>query len=145
MRDKVQPSTSPRSRRPQQQAAATPDADLMRVDAPQVTPLSVEHLMDTPLLQLVDELGVNLTESAITEAGFTGYVYADRRGVTVALPPGRSDLEHDCAARYLIGRAFHVDGLSSLPDLFRVLDITSEVQRAQAAARRVDTEGRGSW
>ncbi|MGW0293286.1 hypothetical protein [Streptomyces tuirus] len=132
-----------------ERAAATPvarpDAHLMRVDAPQVTPLSVARLMDTPLLQLADELGVTLAESGITDPGFTGYVYVDGRCVTVALPPGRSELEHDCTARYLIGRAFNVDGLPSLPDLFRVLDITAEVQQAQAAARRIDNEGRGSW
>ncbi|GHD13316.1 hypothetical protein GCM10010313_38010 [Streptomyces violarus] len=127
---------------------ATPDAhhdaDLMRVDAPQVTPLSVAHLMDTPLPQLVDELGVTLTESAITDPGFTGYVYADRHGATVALPPARPELEHDCVARYLIGRAFNVADLPPLPEPFQVTDMTDDFQREQTA-RRNDREGRGSW
>ncbi|MGW2781066.1 hypothetical protein ACWC3X_07395 [Streptomyces populi] len=97
--------------------------------SPPVKP-SVDHLMEAPLPQLVTELGVDLVEAGITEPGFTGYAYADRDGVTVALPPGRSQLEHDCMARYLIGSAFRVDGLPPLPDMFRVLDITADVNRA---------------
>ncbi|MFC9051808.1 hypothetical protein [Streptomyces anthocyanicus] len=120
------------------------DARMMRVDAPQVTALSVAHLMDTPLQQLVDELAITVIQAAITEPGFTGYAYVDGSGVTVALPPGRPELEHDCMFRYLIGRAFNVDGLPPLPDPFRVLDLTPEIQHAQAAARRANDEGQGS-
>lgn len=91
---------------------------------------SVSQLMDTPLQQLVDELHVELTASGITDPGFTGYMYADRRGVTVALPADRSELEYDCMARYLIGRAFDVDDLPELPDMFRVHDMTAEANEA---------------
>ncbi|MFE4701068.1 hypothetical protein ACFRIC_28815 [Streptomyces sp. NPDC056738] len=96
---------------------------------PPVKP-SVDHLMDAPLQQLVDELGIELVVASITEPGFTGYAYADRDGVTVALPPDRTELEHDCMARYLIGSAFQVDGLPPLPDMFKVVDITADVNRA---------------
>lgn len=123
---------------------AAADADLMRVDAPQVTPLSVNRLMDAPLSELVAEAHVTLVDSAITDPEFMGYAYVDRHGVTVALPPGRSALEHDCMARYLIGAALRVDGLPSLPELFRVIDITTDVQRAQAAARRDNFDARGN-
>lgn len=91
---------------------------------------SVAHLMDTPLPQLVDELHVVLDESTITDPAFTGYAYVDHRGVVVALPAGRSELEHDCMARYLIGSAFEVDGLPPLPEPYQVTDITADVNRA---------------
>ncbi|MFI6488276.1 hypothetical protein [Streptomyces sp. NPDC050564] len=97
--------------------------------SPPVKP-SVDFVMDAPLQQLVDELGIDLVEAGITEPGFTGYVYVDRDGVTVALPPNRSELEHDCMARYLIGTAFRVDGLPPLPEPFQVSDMTADVNRA---------------
>lgn len=84
---------------------------------------SVDHLMDTPLQQLVEELHVELKESCITDPGFTGYLWSDNRGIVVALPPGRSELEHDCMARFLIGRAFHVD-MPDLPAPFEITDVT---------------------
>ncbi|WP_327429480.1 hypothetical protein [Streptomyces sp. NBC_01236] len=97
--------------------------------SPPVKP-SVDHLMDAPLQQLVDELHVTLDESSITEPGFTGYAYVTRDRVVVSLPPNRSELEHDCIARYLIGTAFQVDGLPPLPEPFQVSDMTADVNRA---------------
>lgn len=97
--------------------------------SPPVKP-SVDHLMDAPLPQLVSELGVIFDESSITEPGFTGYAFVTRDEVVVSLPPNRTELEHDCMARYLIGSAFQVDGLPPLPDMFRVVDITADVNRA---------------
>ncbi|WP_086564651.1 hypothetical protein [Streptomyces africanus] len=88
--------------------------------------LSVAQLMDTPLQQLVDELHVTLDESSITDPEFTGYMYATRKTVVVSLPPNRSELEHDCMARYFIGRAFHVKGLPPLPEPFAVTDFTGD-------------------
>lgn len=96
---------------------------------PPVKP-TVDHLMDAPLQQLVDELGIELVIASITEPTFTGYAYADRDGVTVALPPGRSDVEHDCMARYLIGDALRVDGLPPLPEMFQIVDMTDYVNDA---------------
>lgn len=91
---------------------------------------SVEFVMDAPLQQLVDELHIVLDESSITEPGFTGYAYVTRDRVVVSLPPNRSELEHDCMARYLIGSAFKVDGLPPLPDMFQITDMTADVNRA---------------
>ncbi|GGX54203.1 hypothetical protein [Streptomyces fructofermentans] len=156
MRNNVQPSASARIQTTDdEQAAAQRSVDrafpavaafLASTDAPQVTPPSVDHLMDAPLQQLVDELGITLDESSIDEPGFTGYAYVTRNRVVVSLPPNRSELEHDCMARYLIGTAFKVDGLPPLPEPFRVVDITADVQREQApAAGCADHEGRGSW
>ncbi|MCX5338120.1 hypothetical protein [Streptomyces sp. NBC_00140] len=98
---------------------------------------SVDHLMDTPLQQLVEELHITLDESSITDPGFTGYAYVTRDEVVVALPPNRSELEHDCMARYLIGTAFRVDGMPPLPGPWQITDMTADVNRAhqeQAAA-----------
>ncbi|MFF1658045.1 hypothetical protein [Streptomyces sp. NPDC058255] len=97
--------------------------------SPPVKP-SVDYVMDAPLQQLVDELHVILDESSITEAGFTGYAYVTSDRVVVSLPPNRSELEHDCMARYLIGSAFKVDGLPPLPDMFQITDMTADVNRA---------------
>jgi hypothetical protein len=106
---------------------------------------SIGYLMDAPLQQLVDELHITLDESSITDAGFTGYAYATRDEVVVSLPPNRSEFEHDCMARYLIGTVFHVDGLPPLPEPFEVMDMTADVNRshrsqADEAVRRVRGE-----
>lgn len=104
--------------------------------------LSVAQLMDTPLPQLVAELHVTLDESPITDPGFTGYMYATQDSVVVSLPPGRSELEHDCMARYFIGRAFRVKGMPPLPEPFQATDMTADLNRshrsqADEALRRV--------
>ncbi|MFJ1604153.1 hypothetical protein ACIOHS_12385 [Streptomyces sp. NPDC088253] len=109
--------------------------------SPPVKP-SVDYVMDAPLRQLVDELHVILDESSITEPGFTGYAYVTSDRVVVSLPPNRSELEHDCMARYLIGSAFKVDGLPPLPDMFQITDMTADVNdghrnQADEALRRV--------
>jgi hypothetical protein len=91
---------------------------------------SVDFVMDAPLQLLVDELHVTLDESSITDPGFTGYAYVTRDKVVISLPPNRSELEHDCMARYLIGNAFKVDGLPPLPDMFQITDMTADVNRA---------------
>ncbi|MET7731594.1 hypothetical protein ABZT02_09515 [Streptomyces sp. NPDC005402] len=85
---------------------------------------SVDYLMDAPLQQLVDELHITLKEAPISEPGFTGYAFVDKRGVVIAMPPARTELEHDCIARYLIGTVFHVDGMPPLPDLYEVTEVT---------------------
>lgn len=93
---------------------------------------SVRHLMDAPLAQLVDELHITLKEAPISEPGFTGYAFVDKRGVVIAMPPARTELEHDCIARFLIGTVFHVDGMPPLPDLYEVTELpeaTNEVLR----------------
>ncbi|MGW0632428.1 hypothetical protein [Streptomyces sp. NPDC002758] len=85
---------------------------------------SVEHVMDAPLEQLVEELHITLDVSSITDPTFTGYVIASRDRVVVSMPAGRTELEHDCIARYLIASAFDVDGLPPLPEPFEVTELT---------------------
>lgn len=110
---------------------------------PRVKP-SVDHLMDAPLDELIAELGVTYKNAPITDPTFTGYAWVDDRGVILAMPSGRSELEHDCTARYLIGQAFNVEGLPPLPDMFRVVDVTEpsrsyreQLNQADEALRRV--------
>ena len=91
---------------------------------------SVEHLMDAPLEQLVEELHITFDVSSITDRTFTGYAYVARDEVVVSLPSNRSEFEHDCMARYLIGTVFHVDGMPELPAPFQITDMTADVNRA---------------
>jgi hypothetical protein len=99
------------------------------VNAVAIRKPSVDHLMDAPLQQLVEELHVTLDESSITEPGFTGYAYVTHGEVVVSLPPNRPEFEHDCMARYLIGTAFHVDGMPELPGPWAITDMTADVNR----------------
>ena len=75
---------------------------------------SVDHLMDTPLPVLINELGVTLLDSGITDRDFFGAVVERKTGeLILSMPAGRSELEHDTVARYLLAQVFDVD----LPDL----------------------------
>lgn len=78
-----------------------------------VTPTAA-RLMDAPLDVLLAEAGVELMESSITDREFFGAVVQRKSGeVYLTMPPGRSELEHDTIARYLLAQVFDV----SLPEL----------------------------
>ncbi|MGW8060996.1 hypothetical protein ACVV2G_01665 [Streptomyces ziwulingensis] len=71
---------------------------------------SVDHLMDTPLPVLINELGVTLLDVGIEDAGFFGAVVQRKTGeLLLTLPAGRSELEHDTMARYLLAQVLGVD------------------------------------
>lgn len=71
---------------------------------------SVGHLMDTPLPVLVNELGVTLIDSGITDAEFFGAVVQRKTGeLLLTMPRDRSELEHDTVARYLLAQALGVE------------------------------------
>ncbi|WP_405580640.1 hypothetical protein [Streptomyces sp. NBC_01092] len=113
-----------------------------------ISKLSVDHLMDAPLQQLIDELGITYKDAPITDEAFSGYAWVDKSGVVLAMPTGRSELEHECMARYLIGQAFRVDGLPELPDMFAVVDVTApsrdfqkQLNQADEALRQVRAGG----
>jgi hypothetical protein len=79
--------------------AATPAAS--------VTP---DRLFDAPLPDLLIETGVELFESSITDRGFFGAVVQRKSGeIVLSMPAGRSELEHDTVARYLLAQVFDVD------------------------------------
>ncbi|MER8008115.1 hypothetical protein [Streptomyces sp. NPDC094149] len=76
---------------------------------------SVDHLMDTPLSVLINELGVTLVDSTITDADFYGAVVQRKTGeLLLTMPRDRSWLEHDTVARYLLAQAFGVN-VPSMP------------------------------
>ncbi|MEV6835520.1 hypothetical protein AB0N17_13550 [Streptomyces sp. NPDC051133] len=81
-------------------------ADMSRAEAKP----SVDHLMDTPLPVLVNELGVTLIDSEITDREFFGAVVQRKTGeLLLTMPRDRSELEHDTVARYLLAQALGVD------------------------------------
>ncbi|QLJ01509.1 hypothetical protein HZZ00_11055 [Streptomyces sp. NEAU-sy36] len=83
--------------------------------APTVSP---DHLLDAPLDTLLAETGVEVVDSTITDAGFFGAVAVRKSGqVRLEMPVGRSELEYDTVARYLLAQAFDVD-LPKLPAPF---------------------------
>jgi hypothetical protein len=83
--------------------------------ASSVTPaLSPAQVLDAPLDNLLTTAGVELVDSTITDREFFGAVVQRKSGeMLLTMPTGRSELEHDTVARYLIAQAFDVN----LPDL----------------------------
>ncbi|MFF8100124.1 hypothetical protein ACF07S_10170 [Streptomyces sp. NPDC016640] len=82
-----------------------------------------DHLLDAPLNQLLAETGVEVINSAIPDREFFGAVVQHKNGdVILAMPTGRSELEHDTMARYLLAQVFDID-LPKLPAPF----VTTEV------------------
>ncbi|MFJ4785102.1 hypothetical protein [Streptomyces sp. NPDC088794] len=80
--------------------------------------LSPSRVLDAPLDVLLAELAVEVIDSSITDAGFFGAVVQCKTGeMYLTMPSGRSELEHDTVARYLIAQAFRVD-LPQLPEPF---------------------------
>ncbi|MFM9703629.1 hypothetical protein [Streptomyces galilaeus] len=76
--------------------------------------LSAAQVLDSPLDDLLATAGVEILDSSITDRTFFGAAVQRKSGGTVLrMPTGRSELEHDTVARYLIAQAFGVD----LPDL----------------------------
>lgn len=64
---------------------------------------TTDHLLDTPLPQLLAEFGVELVDSSITDRTFFGAFVERRDGSRVlSMPPGRSVFERDTAARMLL-------------------------------------------
>lgn len=71
--------------------------------------LSPDHLLDAPLLELLAETGVEVIDSSIGDRGFFGAVVQRKNGdLLLAMPAGRSELEHDTVARYLLAQVFDV-------------------------------------
>jgi hypothetical protein len=88
------------------------------------TPIvSPDHLLDAPLDALLAETGVEIVNSTITDAGFFGAVVQRKSGqLLLTMPAGRSELEHDTVARYLLAQVFDVD-LPKLPAPFETTEL----------------------
>ncbi|MEZ3180756.1 hypothetical protein KYY02_19310 [Streptomyces pimonensis] len=86
-------------------------------------PLSPDHLLDAPLPQLLAETGAEIIDSAIPDRDFFGAAVQRKNGdVLLAMPAGRSELEHETMARYLLAQVFDVD-LPKLPAPFTTTEI----------------------
>jgi hypothetical protein len=84
---------------------------------------TADYLLDAPLADLLAESRVQLVDSSISDRTFFGAVIQHRDGdLVLAMPTGRSELEHDTVARYLLAQVFDVD-LPQLPAPF----VTSEM------------------
>ncbi|MGV9888359.1 hypothetical protein [Streptomyces sp. NPDC003395] len=71
------------------------------------------NLLESPLPQLLAELGVELTDSKITDPTFFGALVERRDGTRVlSMPPGRSAFERDTAARMILAEGL---GLAAPP------------------------------
>lgn len=90
-------------------------------DAPAayVTPaLSSHRILDAPLADLLAETGAEIVSSSITDRTFFGAVVQWKSGeLYLSMPTGRSELEHDMVARYLLAQVFDV-GLPELSEPF---------------------------
>jgi hypothetical protein len=76
--------------------------------------LSPAQVLDSPLDDLLVTAGVELIDSSIADRTFFGAIVQRKSGeMYLSMPSGRSQLEHDTVARYLIAQAFDVE----LPDL----------------------------
>ncbi|MGW5197336.1 hypothetical protein [Streptomyces spiralis] len=74
-----------------------------------------DRLLDTPLPQLLAELDVTLVDSTITDPSFVGALVERRDGTRVlSMPPGRSTVERDTAARMLLAEGLGL-GASPVP------------------------------
>lgn len=100
---------------------------------------SVDHLMDAPLPVLMNELGVTLFDSSITDAEFFGAVVERKTGeLILTMPSGRSELEHDTVARYLLAQALGVPvPPMSAPIVTTRVDDNGDSGQADEALRRV--------
>ena len=93
--------------------------DAVMSPAAYVTPaLSPDRILDAPLADLLAEAGAEIVPSSIADREFFGAAVQRRSGeLYLSMPTGRSELEHDTVARYLIAQVFDVV-LPELPGPF---------------------------
>ncbi|MFD8771400.1 hypothetical protein [Streptomyces sp. NPDC059916] len=93
--------------------------------------ITVTHLLDVPLPDLLAQTGVKVIDSSIGDYRFHGAVVQRKTGeLLLAMPAGRSEREHDAAARYLLAQVFDVD-LPKLSAPFLVSEVRSLAPRGQ--------------
>ena len=83
---------------------------------------TADHLLDTPLPQLLAEHNVDVS---MIEAGpgFTGGAYVRADGsVLFVRPAGRPDAEWEMVARSMLGRALRVP-MPDLPSLYQLSEL----------------------
>lgn len=84
--------------------------------------LSTDHLLDTPLPQLLAEFAVDVA-TIEAEPGFTGGAYVRGDGnLLFVRPAGRPAAEWEMMARAMLGRALRVP-LPELPPLYQLTEL----------------------
>jgi hypothetical protein len=87
------------------------------------TPLSTDHLLDAPLAELLEEFGVDVAVSRITDPTFTGATAIRPDGSLLFLrPPARPDAEWEMLARAMLGRALDVP-MPELPAPYQLTEL----------------------
>jgi hypothetical protein len=100
---------------------ATPEAV---VSVSRVSPLSADYLLDTPLAQLLAELGVELEERPAERVPTCGYAVVRNGHVALRLPTGQNRWEREMVARSMIGNAYRVP-MPPLPAPFELTDASA--------------------
>jgi hypothetical protein len=82
----------------------------------------VDHLLDTPLPQLLAEFGVDVSVLE-TDPGFTGGTYVrDDGSLLFVKPAGRPVAEWEMMARSMLGQALRVP-MPKLPEPYQLSDL----------------------
>jgi hypothetical protein len=89
-----------------------------------VTRPTTDHLLDTPLPQLLAEFRVDVSELPIDEPGFTGGTYIRGDGsMLFAMREGQPAAEREMIARAMLGEALRVP-MPPLPEPYRLTVLT---------------------
>lgn len=87
-----------------------------------ITRPSVDHLLDTPLPQLLAEFSVDVS-TLETDPGFTGGAYVRGDGSLLFVrPAGRPEAEWEIVARAMLGQALRVP-MPDLPGLYQLSEL----------------------
>lgn len=85
-----------------------------------VTHPMTDHLLDTPLPQLLAEFRVDVSELPISDPGFTGGTYVrDDGSLFFAMREGQPAAEREMIARAMLGEALRVP-MPELPEPYRL-------------------------
>lgn len=86
-------------------------------------PLSTDRLLDTPLEELFEQFGVEVTTSTIEDPAFTGAAVVRADGsLLFTRPPGRRQSEWEITARAMLGHLLHVP-TPTLPPPFEITEL----------------------
>jgi hypothetical protein len=100
---------------------ATPEA---AVSVSPVSALSADYLLDTPLPQLLAELGVELEERPAERLPACGYAVVHEGRMALRMPTGQNRWEREMVARSMIGSAYSVP-MPPLPAPFELTDLAA--------------------
>lgn len=87
---------------------------------------TTDHLLDTPLPQLLAELGVDLQERPAADLPPCGYARVEGRRIALRLPHGQNRWEREMVARAMIGDALRVP-MPPLPEPYRLSELTPDL------------------